>query len=665
MKKRMRIVNWGMLGIIAIIVMIGAGAQASTNILPAPKKADWTGGAVKMERVRIIVEGNALANEAAMLGEMLKQRGIDVNDTHQYAISLRIMPVSVPAFSSLYKDDITRQAYRLQVNDRGVNISGASAAAVFHGLQTFDQLFNEKGECLKVRISDWPDLPTRMLMIDPARQNENFDYYRRFIQFAARYKINAILCHMTDDQTSAMQHEKYPELMHPQAWTPEQIAELRQFAERHHIELIPEIESFGHSRMFTRREDFRDFLHQTKSDKPTMSWVGTDVAGFTNVLCPASPKARTYLGDMYERASKSFDHEWIHIGFDEVDVTDCDRCREAFGAQTPAQWIAKQLAQCRELVGRQGRKTALWGDMILKYPEVLNDLPTTSTVIFDWHYNHDVTGESSAMFKAKGYQVIACPSLVCAPHMIMPDWHNFENITSFTQIAKQQDLAGVCTTIWIPPRYMSDVLWPGIAFAAAHAWGGAAWDEAAFYNAFARDHWGSPNGADVMDIVKSAAAIEWHRGDFVTSCWIDAEAVAAAQKLAAEKKADVENHLKAIDSALEKIAKTKPTIAKNQIDWAVTEQSIRLLRYTMIHLQAAPKVKTDAGWNLELIRELDRDCAEAIKWIEADWARNRYPGDPNMDGLYLTNQHLLYQFRQMHKYHQEILGQAAAGSQSN
>src|SRR5207244_3621796 len=57
-----------------------------------------------------------------------------------------------------------------------------------------------------------PDFALRMIMLDMARQNENFDYYRRVIDFCARYKINAILLHLTDDQTAALYEPRYPEL---------------------------------------------------------------------------------------------------------------------------------------------------------------------------------------------------------------------------------------------------------------------------------------------------------------------------------------------------------------------------------------------------------------------------------------------------------------------
>ncbi|MFC2088210.1 hypothetical protein ACFLSX_01285 [Calditrichota bacterium] len=52
-----------------------------------------------------------------------------------------------------------------------------------------------------------------------------------------------------------------------------------------------------------------------------------------------------------------------------------------------------------------------------------------------------------------------------------------------------------------------------------------------------------------------------------------------------------------------------------------------------------------------MIKELDADCAEAIRWIEEDLDKNRYADDSSKNGFSLTTQHLLYRFKQMHEFH--------------
>ena len=107
-----------------------------------------------------------------------------------------------------------------------------------------------------------------------------------------------------------------------------------------------------------------------------------------------------------------------------------------------------------------------------------------------------------------------------------------------------------------------------------------------------------------------------------------------------------------IETGMNKIGKG---IEKNAVEWQAIEQSIALLKYTLEHLIASAKVKQGSFWNKDLVMKLDEACIEAITWIEEDWDRNRYPDDPNKNGVYLKNQHLLFRFKQMHDYHIQIL----------
>jgi hypothetical protein len=436
------------------------------------------------------------------------------------------------------------------------------------------------------------------------------------------------------------------------------------FAARYHIELIPEIESFGHSRMFVRDPDFREILHQTRDATSSVSWLGTNVPGYTNVLCPASDKAYEYLDKMYERAAQAFTYPLIHIGCDEVDMTRCARCEKKFPGISQSQWFLNHLLRCREIAAKHGRKIALWGDMLLSHPDIVEGLPPENTVIYDWHYNADVSADSSAFFKKHGFEVIGCPALVCSPHMILPDEHNYANIRRFAEIARQNDLLGINTTVWVPTRYMSDALWLGIAFAAGESWCGSQWDEASFYSAFMRDFFDSAEGPAFARAWTDLSRIVWHRQDFNTGCWIDEESLRQAATLATSREKEIRANVENLRTVRNELKRIGAGIAKNRHAWDAIERSAALLSYTMEHLLASRSVRADGKWNKKAIERLDQSCAEAITWVEEDWDRNRFPNDPNKDGIYLPDQHLLFCFKQMHKFHQEILRTISAEEKS-
>jgi N-acetyl-beta-hexosaminidase len=90
-------------------------------------------------------------------------------------------------------------------------------------------------------------------MIDAARLPEPLSYYRRLIDFCADWGFNAILFRLADDQGSAFRFTSHPELItHPHAFTAQELSCLSGYAASRGIDLIPEIESFGHTAYITR-----------------------------------------------------------------------------------------------------------------------------------------------------------------------------------------------------------------------------------------------------------------------------------------------------------------------------------------------------------------------------------------------------------------------------
>ncbi len=627
-------------------------ASAAPPLVPPPKSASFGEEVLELESVRIVADEELEPRERAAAADVLTRAGIpEAADGVPLRLSIAAVPIREGTYP--YFEDIRRQAYRLTAGPDGIAIEGNSPAAVFHGLQTLDQLLKEQA-IRHGEVHDWPDLAVRMIMVDPARQNENMDYYRRVIDFASRYKINAILCHLTDDQTSVLHHEDYPELLHHEAWTPEQVEGLVAYAADRHIELIPEIESLGHSRMFERLPDFEDYLHQTEDDDPDESWYGTDIPGYTNVLCPASEKAVRYLDEMYGLAAETFGHDWIHVGFDEVDLTNCARCREVFGEQTHDEWMIAALEQADRLVRQNAGRTGLWGDMLLAHPGVADEFAGSDMLIFDWYYRADVTDESVRFFLDRDYEIIASPALACAPHMVIPDRNNYQNIARFTAIAREHSLLGVNTTIWVPVRYMSDVMWTGIGYAAAHAWGGSRFDEEDFFAGFTHHYFGSPEGEAYRQAWSRLADVEWHRPDIYTAAWVSEGTLENARAAAERREDEVRRKIAEVEQVRAELAQIRPTITQNEIEWRTIEHSAEILQYTMEHLLAALEIDLDDP-SPDLIEELDAKCRELIDVIEADWDRNRFEDDPGKEGRFLDNQHLLFRFKQMHEFHTELL----------
>src|SRR6476619_6734105 len=92
-------------------------------------------------------------------------------------------------------------------------------------------------------------LRLRGFMVDPPRTPESMDYYRRLIAFSADWGFNALVFRLADDQGAAIRFESHPEFFtHKNALTAAQVRELVAYGQQRGVELIPEIESFGHTK---------------------------------------------------------------------------------------------------------------------------------------------------------------------------------------------------------------------------------------------------------------------------------------------------------------------------------------------------------------------------------------------------------------------------------
>ena len=251
---------------------------------------------------------------------------------------------------------------------------------------------------------------------------------------------------------------------------------------------------------------------------------------------------------------------------------------------------------------------------------------------------------------------MGCPSLVCYPYIALPHASAYENIARFATIAREHGLAGLNTTIWIPQRFISDALWPGIAWAAARSWNGSRWDAEALYGGFMSDFFGSSEGCRFGRAWERLADLAPRMPSSHTCWWADDASLADARALVAGKGAEFREQLARAEEVRQDIESLGKTVHRNREAWLAIVQSAGIVAYTLDHLLAAPGVTAplDAEGRATVER-LDRGCVEAAAWIEADWDRNRYPDDPNKNGIHLPGQHLLWRFRQMHAFHGELL----------
>ena len=302
----------------------------------------------------------------------------------------------------------------------------------------------------------------RGLMVDAARVPESFDYYRRVIDFCAEWELNALQFRVADDQGTALRFASVPNLVtHKNALTPAQMSDLAKYAKGHGVDLIPELESFGHTGYITRSPQY---AHLLDSDPQGNS-------EFTGII-PVHPQTLPLFEKLYGELAQIFPSPYLHGGCDEVNWGGSALSRNALASQSRAQIWAEYLNSLDRVAGLLGKQFIVWGDFVLhREPEILARLNKT-IVVMDWNYSETDPKKIRNAFlqvKANGSRAIGAPALINYRWGPRAGDRQLRNVDAFADSyfeAGDSASLGVILTNWVPSRYLQNSIWDGFAYAA-------------------------------------------------------------------------------------------------------------------------------------------------------------------------------------------------------
>ncbi len=255
-----------------------------------------------------------------------------------------------------------QEGYRLAVGKKRVTISANRPAGLFYGVQTLRQLFppaiESKDKVLQrswtipaVRITDYPRFAWRGLMFDVVRHFFTKEQVKQFIDEMVKYKYNLLHLHLTDDEGWRLEIKALPRLTEVGAWnvkkvgrfgyfsppapdeprnyggffTHQDIRELVQYARERYVDILPEIETPGHS--LAAIASYPELSctpgaekYRVRSGEEIMVWPesGHFYGLVDNTLCPANDKVYPFLDKVFTEVAQLFPFPYIHMGGDET-----------------------------------------------------------------------------------------------------------------------------------------------------------------------------------------------------------------------------------------------------------------------------------------------------------------------------------------------------------
>ena len=291
-------------------------------------------------------------------------------------------------------DYLEAEEYRLIVSEEGVAIRGGDYGGLFNGVMTLLQLLpanvyngglTGSAEVVCCEISDSPRYEHRGFMLDVCRTWMDKEAVMNFIDLLAYHKINSLRLHLTDDEAWRLEIKSHPELAEVggfrggdspiwprygkwnEKWggyyTQEDMREIIAYAAVRNIEIIPEIDLPGHSLcMATMHPEILCDYTRTNSAS-----YGYDTR---SAFCASREENYELLADILGEVCELFPAEHIHIGGDEVDMSQwkrCPKCQALMRDNNMTNTAELQqyfMSRLTDILAQHGKKPAVWNEAI-------------------------------------------------------------------------------------------------------------------------------------------------------------------------------------------------------------------------------------------------------------------------------------------------------------
>ena len=364
------------------------------------------------------------------------------------------------------------ESYLLRITPEGIVLAGADPAGLYYGVQTLRQLARASGGRLRfplARIEDAPALRYRGLSIDISRGPVLTEaQLQEVVRTLGEFKMNMLTLYM--EHVFPYRHSP---LAAPKGTgvTPDMLRRLSQYAARHHVDLVPQQQMFGHLHNMLRLELYADMAETPHGQ----------------VLTPAEERVYEWIEKAAQELVSVFGSPFLHIGCDETFELGTGRSRELAARVGTGEVYLRHVERIVRMLAPLNRRLMFWGDIALSHPELLPKLPK-NLVAMTWDYDPKPDYAPQILpFLKNGMEVFVCPGLNNW-HRIFPGYAEaLANINAFVRDGKKLGAAGMLNTHWVDGgEGLFSPNWYSIVFSAAAAWQQGEVDQEKFARAYDR-----------------------------------------------------------------------------------------------------------------------------------------------------------------------------------
>jgi hexosaminidase len=397
-----------------------AKLDASPKIIPTPLDVKYRKGTATLDSSWQIRYAGRLTSEANYMVSQLKAAGITLTAAADH------MPASGKVIElKVGGENTSAEAYTLNIAADKITIVGSDNAGAFYGIQSVLSLLPAQAASShslpQLTVTDAPRYAWRGMHYDMGRNFHGKEVTLRMIEQMARYKLNKLHLHLTEDEGWRLEIPGLPELTDVGAfrcfdlteqsclltqlgtgphksgsgngyYSTDDFIEILKFATARHIEVIPEIDMPGHARAMVKAMEARyqklikagkkaeaeQYLLSDPLDKSQYLTVQNYTDNSVNVCLPSTyafvDKVIYELQQMYRKAGAKL--VTFHMGGDETGAgswTASPACNALFakgdqGVAGPADLKPYFVSKVSQITSARGLDLAGWEDGLMYDP---------------------------------------------------------------------------------------------------------------------------------------------------------------------------------------------------------------------------------------------------------------------------------------------------------
>lgn len=407
------------------------------SIFPTPKKLEVNEGVFSLLNVGVYVDK---AFDYRVSKAAVKLRGIISDATGRFH-KFTVLTDSVKSGIVVkYNAELSDQAYTIVTDDKFIIIEAGSDYGAFYGIQTLIQLVNANGNVIPmVQIEDCPDLKYRGYYYDATRGRvPSVNGVKDIIDQISLTKMNSLQLyveHPFEFLEFSNVGNSYDDIL-----TAEDILEIDQYCYDNFIDFIPSLSCFGHLYELLMKPEYKE-LCELADYKPTEHFFRERMAHHT--INPSDPRSYELICSLIDQYLPLFRSKYFNICCDET--WDLGKGRNE--GKEPSQLYIDFVSKLCKHVTDLGKTVMMWGDIALKHPEMLSQIPE-GTIMLNWGYDENPDVTRIEKIAAANLPQIVCPGNTSWLRFMEDPNISVPNITIMNKSAVSNGALGMLNTNW-------------------------------------------------------------------------------------------------------------------------------------------------------------------------------------------------------------------------